>query len=65
MKTIRDSICVCLLRHRLDPIRFHLKAGLSMLNTRGVDVATWDGIYQIRKLEKIAIDVRLVSEILI
>lgn len=36
------------LKHRLDPIRFHLKAGLSMLNTRGVDVATWDGIYQIR-----------------
>jgi len=36
------------LKHRLDPIRFHLKAGLSMLNTRDVDVATWDGIYQIR-----------------
>eukprot|EP00439_Symbiodinium_sp_Y106_P018643 s4631_g2.t1 len=35
------------LKHRLDPIRFHLKAGLSMLNTRDVDVATWDGIYQI------------------
>eukprot|EP00435_Cladocopium_sp_Y103_P067575 s13_g30.t1 len=38
------------LKHRLDPIFFHLKAGLSMLNTRGVDVATWDGIYQIRNL---------------
>lgn len=36
------------LKHRLDPILFHLKAGLSMLNTMAVDVATWDGIYQIR-----------------
>ena len=36
------------LKHRLDPMRFHLKAGLSMLNTKAVDVATWDGIYQIR-----------------
>ena len=37
------------LRRSLDPLRLHLKAGLSLLNTRAVHVATWDRSYQIRK----------------
>lgn len=36
------------LKHRLDPIRFHLQAGLSMLNTKKANVSTWEGIKQIQ-----------------